>query len=268
MSVKIIAVDMDGTFLRSDSTYDVERFNRLYEKMKKHDIRFVVASGNQSHQLKSFFPDIVNEIAFVAENGAHVVDKGETVSTSPITKEEYKRMLNAIKKFPEEHVVVSAIKSAYILSSESDQFFDDMSVYCKKLTRIDSFEDVDDEIVKIYLHCDGADFEKLYNVLNKDIGDIMTPIDCGHFGMDLIVPGINKANGLKTLCERWGFDDSEIMAFGDSGNDEAMLKLAKYSYCVSNGKQAIKDIADEVIKSNDEDAVLEVIEKYLNRLDK
>lgn len=263
MSVNLIAVDMDGTFLRSDNTYDVERFHELYERMRDHNIKFVVASGNQYHQLKSFFPDIISEIAFVAENGAYVVDGGETVSTSPITKEQYAKMLKAINKFPDEHVVVSAIGSAYLLSKESEEFYNEMSVYCHRLRRIDSFEDVDDEVVKIYLHCDGKNFDHIFEVLNKEIGDIMTPVDCGHFGMDLIVPGINKANGIKQLLKRWNLTNGEIMAFGDSGNDESMLRMAKYSYAVSNGKQAIKDIVDEVIKSNDEDAVLDVIESYL-----
>lgn len=40
-----------------------------YQQMKAQGIRFVVASGNQYYQLISFFPEIANEIAFVAENG-------------------------------------------------------------------------------------------------------------------------------------------------------------------------------------------------------
>ena len=55
MSVKVIAVDMDGTFLTSDNQYDKEKFMRQYEYMKENDIHFVVASGNQYYQLRSFF---------------------------------------------------------------------------------------------------------------------------------------------------------------------------------------------------------------------
>lgn len=47
-----------------------------YQQMKAQGIRFVVASGNQYYQLISFFPEIANEIAFVAENGGWVVSEG------------------------------------------------------------------------------------------------------------------------------------------------------------------------------------------------
>ena len=55
MNVKLIAVDMDGTFLTNNNEYDQERFTRQYEFMKEKGIHFVVASGNQYYQLRSFF---------------------------------------------------------------------------------------------------------------------------------------------------------------------------------------------------------------------
>ena len=64
MSVKLIAVDMDGTFLSDAKTYNRPRFLNQYQRMREQNIRFVVASGNQYYQLISFFPDIAHEIAF------------------------------------------------------------------------------------------------------------------------------------------------------------------------------------------------------------
>lgn len=57
MSIKLIAVDMDGTFLSDQKTYNRERFMAQYRQMKEQGIRFVVASGNQYYQLISFFPN-------------------------------------------------------------------------------------------------------------------------------------------------------------------------------------------------------------------
>ncbi len=51
MSIKLIAVDMDGTFLSNQKTYNRERFMAQYQQMKAQGIRFVVASGNQYYQL-------------------------------------------------------------------------------------------------------------------------------------------------------------------------------------------------------------------------
>ena len=46
-SIKLAAVDVDGTFVRSDYTYDVPRFRRILSFMKDAGCNFVVASGNQ-----------------------------------------------------------------------------------------------------------------------------------------------------------------------------------------------------------------------------
>lgn len=56
MSIKLIAVDMDGTFLSDAKTYNRPRFLAQYQRMREQGIRFVVASGNQYYQLISFFP--------------------------------------------------------------------------------------------------------------------------------------------------------------------------------------------------------------------
>lgn len=54
MSIKLIAVDMDGTFLSDAKTYNRPRFLAQYQRMRQQNIRFVVASGNQYYQLISF----------------------------------------------------------------------------------------------------------------------------------------------------------------------------------------------------------------------
>ena len=78
MPLRLVAVDMDGTFLRPDMTYDRQRFLALRQRMCDADIRFVVASGNQYWQLTSFF-EPADEVAYAAENGHFLYDVGDTV---------------------------------------------------------------------------------------------------------------------------------------------------------------------------------------------
>jgi hydroxymethylpyrimidine pyrophosphatase-like HAD family hydrolase len=47
MSVKLIAVDMDGTFLDDQKKYNKTKFLSQYQQLKERSIKFVVASGNQ-----------------------------------------------------------------------------------------------------------------------------------------------------------------------------------------------------------------------------
>lgn len=84
--IKMVAVDVDGTFVHSDYTYDVPRFQRILSRMKEAGCRFVVASGNQYYQLRDLFPGYSDELSFVAKNGALVKDGKELVFTADMPK--------------------------------------------------------------------------------------------------------------------------------------------------------------------------------------
>lgn len=77
--IKVIATDMDGTFLRDDKTFDEERFKRILSVLEKEAIKFVIASGNQYRQLRLNFPAYDGQFAYVAENGAHIISQGQTL---------------------------------------------------------------------------------------------------------------------------------------------------------------------------------------------
>ena len=53
--IKLIATDMDGTWLREDKTYDEAMFVRIFDLMQERNIKFVVASGNQHANLLTRF---------------------------------------------------------------------------------------------------------------------------------------------------------------------------------------------------------------------
>ncbi len=54
--IKLVAVDIDGTFVRSDYTYDVPRFRRILSRMQSVGSSLVVAIGNQYYQVRDLFP--------------------------------------------------------------------------------------------------------------------------------------------------------------------------------------------------------------------
>lgn len=49
MSIKLIATDMDGTFLRDDHTYNHSLFAKVFRQLERHNIYFVAASGSSFH---------------------------------------------------------------------------------------------------------------------------------------------------------------------------------------------------------------------------
>jgi Cof subfamily protein (haloacid dehalogenase superfamily) len=71
-----------------------------------------------------------------------------------------------------------------------------------------------------------------------------------------------KEEGLKKVCELLGVNKSEVMAFGDNGNDMEMIREAGFGVAVANAREEVKAAADYVCESNDEDGVAKTIRKF------
>ncbi len=84
MAIKLIADRHGRDFLNDQSDYDHPRFQRLLTKLQEHNVRFVVASGNQYPHLPQYFTGLTGEITYLAEDGAHIVLDEQTISEDVI----------------------------------------------------------------------------------------------------------------------------------------------------------------------------------------
>ncbi|MER5838704.1 HAD hydrolase family protein, partial [Streptomyces sp. NPDC002130] len=80
--------------------------------------------------------------------------------------------------------------------------------------------------------------------------------------IELSAPGITKASGLVAAAERFGFDLSGLVAFGDMPNDIPMLGLARLGVAMGNAHPEAKAAADEVTDANSENGVAKVLERW------
>lgn len=258
----MVAVDIDGTFVRSDYTYDVPRFKRILNKMNQVGSHFVVASGNQYYQLRDLFPGDANELAFVAENGAFVKDKDELIFAAKIPKTSVDAVIDTCKKYPEIKNIMCGLESAYCeRGTVSQEFFDETKIYYHHLKWVDDFKQVDDQILKFAPTVPDEKTYYYFDILKKELAGKVEPTTSGHGSIDLILPGCHKASGLKRLVERWGISPDQCAAFGDGGNDIEMLKYCGYSYAMDNAPDDVKEAAKYVCPSNNDDGVLVTLEK-------
>ncbi len=101
--------------------------------------------------------------------------------------------------------------------------------------------------------------------LHAALGDMVTAVATGYGDIDLIIPGVHKANGLRILQQRWGIEDHEVVAFGDSGNDIEMLQHAGFGFAMANAREDVKAVARYQAPHNNEEGVLQIIDKVLDR---
>ncbi|GIQ68443.1 HAD family phosphatase [Xylanibacillus composti] len=74
--------------------------------------------------------------------------------------------------------------------------------------------------------------------------------------------GVNKAAGLRSVCNMLGLQMEQVAAVGDSMNDWAMIREAGLGVAMGNAQQELKEAADWVTLSNEEDGVAHVLEKH------
>ena len=136
--IKLVAVDVDGTFVRADYSFDRPRFERILSRMNAVGCRFVVASGNQYYQLRDLFPEQHHEFAFVAENGAYIVDEGHLVFAVDMPREVVKRIAELCYNYPEVQAIISGVECAYCQRvNVSSEFFELATVYYHRLKWVD-----------------------------------------------------------------------------------------------------------------------------------
>jgi hydroxymethylpyrimidine pyrophosphatase-like HAD family hydrolase len=97
------------------------------------------------------------------------------------------------------------------------------------------------------------------------VGERATITHSSSFGLlEISAPGVTKATGLAEMADRHGVAPHQVAAIGDMPNDLPMLQWAGHSYAVANAHPSVQEVADEVVGSNDEDAVAQLIEGLLS----
>ncbi len=136
MPVKLIAVDMDGTFLNSEKKYDKARFLQQYSQLQQRGIHFVAVSGNPLYTLKAYFPEIANDMAFVVENGAYVVDRTQTLNYDHFSPEILQQILQDLIPDYAQNLILCAKDCAYIQHNVSEKISKNLTFILSNFSRL------------------------------------------------------------------------------------------------------------------------------------
>jgi Cof subfamily protein (haloacid dehalogenase superfamily) len=82
--------------------------------------------------------------------------------------------------------------------------------------------------------------------------------------IEVVKAGLNKAVGLKRVAEHFGIPNDRIIAFGDEDNDLEMIEFAGHGIAMGNAIPELKNIADAITNSNEEDGVARYLEEVLS----
>ncbi|MDN6899518.1 HAD-IIB family hydrolase [Oenococcus sicerae] len=272
MDLKVIASDMDGTFLSDDKLYNIDRFYEQLIEMRRRHIRFVAASGNKISHLRTIFQPILDkglEISYVASNGAASYDGDQLVHASFLSDEQLQKVIDWNAENPDSDdnfVILTGLNKSFVSNHATTEVIDIISEWYHNIEQVDKLMAADEKILEVTFLWKHADVAKQVKRLRQVFGDEVHSTGSGFGNVDVLAANTNKATGLKFLQNRWQVADDQVVAFGDNENDLEMLKKYPAGYVMSNAAASIqKKINLKTALDNNHDGVLDMIDKFLSK---
>ncbi len=273
MNLKLIATDMDGTFLKDNRTFNNKLMSQLLDEMDKQDIKFVAASGNQLQQLKKYFNEVnPDRIDYVSDNGSVVTLNNNIIMKKTLDKKQISDIinwgnenLNKNKNEIEYFIILSGLKGTYISNKVTENFEKEISQYYINVKVVDKLLEVEDEIVKVtFVSKDPTFVYNTVKLMRQKLANKVHITGSGFNSVDILPYGMNKEVGLTKIGEVLNIKSSEMAAFGDNANDLEMLRYVGQPFIMPNAEafmhERIKNVA---VADNNQDGVLKTIEKLL-----
>lgn len=273
MNCKLIAFDLDGTFLNNDKTIPQKNIDALCAAAGR-GIHIVPATG----RIHSGVPEAVRALPFIRYyiciNGAYVYDAVEdrTIYSADVPLDIALRFYEEMDKLP---VMYDCYQdnSGFItqkMYDEADYYVPDKGIlHLVKTLRVPVPE------LKEYLRQKGKDVQKLQAYfhdislrdrelerLPKLFPELLFSTSVSN-NIEVNSRLAGKGNGLKALCCELKIDIADTAAFGDSLNDEDMLSAAGLGIAMANALESTKRAADVLTLSNNDAGVAAGIEKYI-----
>ena len=261
MSIRLIAVDMDGTLLDSQKRCPDD----FFPFVKEHeDIKVVISSGRQYYKLYDQFEEAADKVVFVAENGAAVFYHDELIYSDSMKAEDAKVCLDIASKIPNTEIIMCGIDSAYMLP-DCEELPSEWSKYYSRMEFVDNLEDAikKDRILKIAVFIRGHKAQEAYDNFPQMPEGIESVLS-GDSWVDIGNASVNKGKGIEILQERFGINREESMAFGDYLNDLSMLRQCEESWAMVSGHEIVKKEAKHITEfGNDDNGVMRTLRQIL-----
>lgn len=260
--IKLIACDMDGTLLDSQKRLPPD-ISGVIRALKEQGVLFAVASGRQYAALRRDLEEIADDILFICENGALVMDRGRRLLIDPVNPADLPDILTSVSDLPGVWPVVCCADAAYIARGGSDYFRRETLPYYPSCVEVGDLmeKSAEPDVCKVAFFDEGDAQTHEYPALRRAVGDRLAVILSGSHWVDVMKPGVHKGMAIRGLQRMLGIEPEECMAFGDYLNDCELLEAVGESYAMENAHPQLKAMAKYIAPSNDDNGVIRVIKE-------
>lgn len=274
MDKTLYVSDLDGTLLNSKSVLSENTVNILNRVIQEKNILFTIATARTPATVVNLMKDVNSPLPFILMAGAALWNgrKQNYERIRAISKDIVRKLVAVYDSFPINPFVYQRCDNR-LLVYHSPQLRNDERLFIEPrvlspFKQLVTTECLDihnqDETVLIYSM---GEYDCLLEIADKikekqvsctiscyrDIADSSQGI------LELYAPNTTKAEAVSYMAKKYGA--KRVVVFGDNLNDLPMMETANHSVAVGNAFDEVKKQADEIIGSNDDDAVAKWIEQ-------
>lgn len=266
MTLKLIAIDMDETFLRTDKTYDIPQFKRILSAMKERNTIVCIASGNSYHKLEEYFDEDDRDwLYFAGDNGNYIVKDQQMLRSVEIESTTIANIVEFVDEFPGYHITMSVGTTTYFRESEGP-VFDMVGRYNNHIKIVEAFSEIPEteSVVKIAIYSEHslAQSKTLVRIANQRYEDI-SAVTSGDSWLDFYHIDGGKGSAIQYLQAKYEITPEETIVFGDSLNDASMMEHAHYNVAMGNADADLVVDCHYQIGTNNDQSVIAILNQYL-----
>lgn len=269
MKYKVLALDFDGTLLRSDGTVSERALNAI-KKFKSLGGKAFLCTGRMFASIGPIAEKAGLTGDIYCYQGAALYDVNSGVRKAHVSIPN-KYLQDVFSYFEERGVYTQTYLDDVIFcekfTEKSDYYFANFGGNARFATGIPLSEyfakHPEARPSKILAIEEPAKVNEMLAELSAKYDGLLRVVCSNADFLEIIAMRAGKGNAVQSYCKANGFELDEVVAFGDSVNDIDMIKMVGLGVAVGNARAELKEVADYVTKSNDEDGVAEVIEKII-----
>lgn len=275
--IKMVMIDMDGTLLNSERTISKKTKNTLIA-IQTQGVKVALASGRLSCMMikEAEYLELDKYGGYIASvNGGQLINVAtkEELYSNELSLEDVYRLDEIAEKYDLETTVFYIDRNVVKIKNEdatdifTDLYSNLMNLYdFDIITSTSLLTDINKPPLKCGIYTNDSNKEELMlcvvNEINSKLPhlNVMTSdplfIECNP-------PNVSKGISCKYIANKFDILEEEIMVIGDGNNDISMFKIAGTCVAMENGSSKLKNMADFITLSNDNDGVAYAIKKFI-----
>lgn len=267
LKYKVIVLDLDGTLTNSRKQI-TDRTREALWQAQDRGAKVVLASGRPTYGIAPVADALrLGERGgyILAYNGGEIIDwrTREVLYANVLSPDVLPYMYRSAKE--NGFAIVTYRDDLVITEMPDDEYVQKEAILNVMRThRVDNFlEAIDFPVPKCLVVGEPDRLQVLERQMAEALSKTNEVYRSEPYFLELVPKGIDKARSLEVLLDRLGLTPAEMIACGDGFNDLSMIRYAGLGVAMANAQPVVREAADFITLSNDEDGVAHVIERFM-----